>query len=80
MTRLWFLSDLQSGPTTTTAGPRYLTKCQPWPVMVKRSVSLLTFRRISTVVWCWKSKYISTAMRPTFLNIWDPCMYSGYEP
>jgi hypothetical protein len=26
-----FLSERQSGPTTTTPGPRYLTKCQPPP-------------------------------------------------
>jgi hypothetical protein len=33
-----FLSERQSGPTTTTPGPRYLTKCQPVPVIVKRSI------------------------------------------
>lgn len=80
MTRLCVLSDRQSGPTTATAGPRNLTKCQPCPVMVNMSRSLLTLRKMSTVVWCWKSRYISTATLPIFLNICDCCMYSGYDP
>lgn len=74
MTRFCVLSDRQSGPTTTTAGPRYLTKCQPAPVMVKRSWSELTLRSISTVVWCWKRRYISMATRPMFLNTAEDCM------
>lgn len=73
-TRFCVRSDRKSTPTTTTAGPRYLTKCQPWPVTVKRSRSWLTFRSTSSVVWCWKSRYMSTATRPMFLNICEFCM------
>lgn len=80
MTRFWFLSDRRSGPTTTTDGPRYLTKCHPVPVIVKRSRSWLTLRRISIVVWCWNNRYISMAIRPMFLNMADCCIYAGYEP
>ncbi len=79
-TRACVRSDRQSGPTTTIAGPRYLTKCQPAPVIVNRSWSVCTLRRISIVVWCWNSKYISMAMRPMFLKMDVCCMYAGYEP
>jgi len=50
---------------TTMAGPRYLRKCQPVPVMVKRSkvVEGEVFvakeggeRRRVGVVWCWKRR------------------------
>lgn len=73
-TRLCVRSDRQSGPTTTTAGPRYLTKCQPAPVMVNRSRSDEMLRSISTVVWCWNSRYISMAMRPMLRKMADCCM------
>jgi hypothetical protein len=39
MTCVRVRSDRVSGPTTTTAGPRYLMKCHPVPVMVNRSMS-----------------------------------------
>jgi len=74
MTRVCVRSERQSGPMTTTAGPRNLTKCHPDPVMVNRSMSELTLRRISTVVWCWKSRYMSMAMRPMPLKTADDCM------
>lgn len=66
-----------SGPTNTTLGPKNLTKCQPVPVMVKRSMSVLTARRISWFVWCWKRRYMSVPNRPRFLTTADVCMYSG---
>src|SRR5437762_14187288 len=80
MTWCGFRSLRQSGPTTTTAGPRNLTKCHPVPVMVNRSLSSETPRRISSVVWCWNSRYISIPIRPMFLNMLLNCMYSGYDP
>jgi hypothetical protein len=77
MTWCGLRSDLQSGPTTTTDGPRYLMKCHPVPVTVKISMSSETLRRMSRLVWCWKSRYISMPIRPMFLNILLNCMYSG---